>query len=453
MKELLLKIYFYYFAILAKIYLFRHKPFIIWVTWSIWKTSCRMIISQILKKNLTSKVVYTSDKNFNGELWMSFSVLWISDYTPNFLWVVNIMLESLYISLFKPKKYDVIVLEYWIDHIWEMDFLLFVAKPDFSIITKIDKVHSKQFVNTSVTASEKYKLLINSKNYSYLNACDSYFEKYQKKIFTNKIVYSTDIWNNDKLDIFWENQEMILQDNLAFLKFDLNHHWKKVFSVKTNMIWDENIWYIAIWYDILDKIYEMSYNNSFIEENLWKTFLLDLELQPSRFSIFKWINNSVLVDSTYNAAPWSMKVVISNTLKLHEKLYSDYELIFVLWEMRELWDYTESEHHELADFSVNYCKNFYLVWDSMDKYFTQSLKKYEWINYKHFKNSKLLWESLQEMVSKSDKKYLILFKWSQNTIFLEEAVKLLQYNPNDNLKVCRQLDYWLENKNKFFWQI
>ena len=97
MKELLLKIYFYYFAILAKIYLFRHKPFIIWVTWSIWKTSCRMIVSQILKKNLTSKVVYTSDKNFNGELWMSFSVLWISDYTPNFLWVVNIMLESLYI--------------------------------------------------------------------------------------------------------------------------------------------------------------------------------------------------------------------------------------------------------------------------------------------------------------------------------------------------------------------
>ena len=45
-----------------------------------------------------------------------------------------------------------------------MDFLLNIVKKDYSIVTKIDKVHSKQFKTRDNIASEKYKLLINSKS-------------------------------------------------------------------------------------------------------------------------------------------------------------------------------------------------------------------------------------------------------------------------------------------------
>lgn len=453
MKQTLLNLYFQFFWILAKIYLYRHKPLVIWVTWSIWKTSCRMVISEVLKLNLKDKVVYTSDKNFNWELGLSFSILWISNYTPSFLWVVNIFMETLYISLFWKKKYDIIFLEYWIDHIWEMDFLLNIVKPDYSIVTKIDKVHSKQFKTRDNIASEKYKLLINSKSWVYLNLDDEYSQNFEDKINVKKTYFSTNLnLNSQKLNLAWINQNLILKNELAYSNFDLQKDKKTIFNVTTNISWEENVGYVCVWYDILDEIYKKYYNNSFFDENINSKMDLELTLQPSRFSIFKWINNSILIDSTYNAAPWSMKVVINNVLNLQKSLYKDFELVLVLWEMRELWDYSESEHKTLANIVNPLTKNIFILWEDMKKYFSKELEVLGNNNYKFFKNSYELWLSLKDFVSNSDKKYLILFKWSQNTIFLEEAVKLLQFSISDNLKVCRQQDFWLENKGKFFWQ-
>lgn len=104
MKQTLLNLYFQFFWILIKIYLYRHKPLVIWVTWSIWKTSCRMVISEVLKLNLKDKVVYTSDKNFNWELGLSFSILWISNYTPKFFVSCKYFYgNSLYFFILKEK--------------------------------------------------------------------------------------------------------------------------------------------------------------------------------------------------------------------------------------------------------------------------------------------------------------------------------------------------------------
>ena len=50
----------------------------------------------------------------------------------------------------------------------------------------------------------------------------------------------------------------------------------------------------------------------------------------------------------------------------------------------------------------------------------------------------------------TEDKAVILVKGSQNTIYLEEAVKYLLKNKADESKLCRQSEYWSGVKKKFF---
>ncbi len=457
MKQKLLKIYFNFFWFLAKIYLKKQQAIVIWVTWSVWKTSARMIIYDILKSNLKDKKIYTSNKNFNWELWLSFSILEIEKYTPSFFWVIKVIFFSLKKVFFAKKSYDVILLEYWIDHIWEMDFLLSITKPDFSIITKIDNVHSLQMWWKDNIAFEKYKLSKNTKILSYLNIKDEYIEKYFDEITQNKVLYTTDISINDKLKTWfkiWKNNEsysIIYWENLKFYKDKNNlpktsfefYFENKYFLINSNSLQEENIWYMSIWLHLLNHLSNTFYKKTFFDniDNLD----INLNLQPSRFSIFSWINNSILLDSSYNWAPASQRQVLDNFINLKNNLYSDFEMILCLWEMRELWDYTKIEHEKLAK-NIKDFKNIFLVWKSMQDFAILLLPQA-----KFFKNSKLLWEYLKDFLQKNNtKKYFILFKWSQNTIFLEERVKQILKNKEDEKYICRQEKYWIEIKNNFF---
>lgn len=444
MKTFLLKVYFQFFASLARIYLKRQQPYVVGVTGSIWKTSCRMIVSEILSTNLKDKIVYTSNKNFNWELWMSLSILGISNYEPQLLSVIKTIFRAIQISFFWDKLYDIVVLEYGIDHIWEMDFLLSIAKPDVGIVTKIDKVHSSQFANKDMTAQEKYKLLQATQSLAFLNFDDEYAKKFEKQITSHKRYYTT---NNQLID-----EEI----NIKWLDYTLKYEWEikssfdlylenqKTIQVTSNLVWEENIGYIGVGLFILDSLFQTYYKKTYFTKGADK-ITLTFTLQYSRFSMFQAIGDSVLIDSSYNAAPESMKKVIDNFLLTSKTIFPDYEVILCLWEMRELWDYTKDEHEKLVEYTRNISDKIFIVGNSMKEYFLPKNG-----NAKYFKNSKLLWEYLRNFLENSEKKYLILFKWSQNTIFMEEAAKQILKNKSDETKICRQEKFWIEKKNNFF---
>ncbi|MBW7954730.1 hypothetical protein H3C61_02870 [Candidatus Gracilibacteria bacterium] len=458
MKQKLLKIYFKFFGFLAKKYLKKQQAIVIGITGSVGKTTTRMIIYDILKDNLKDKKIYTSNKNFNGELGLSFSILEIDKYTPSFFGVIKVIFLSLKRGFFTKKSYDVILLEYGIDHIGEMDFLLSITNPDFSIITKIDNVHSLQMGGKDNIAFEKYKLSKNTKKVSYLNIADEYFSKYFDEIVQNKVLYTTNTLLNDKLKtglkigknnetystIFGENIKFYKdENNLPKTSFEFYFENKYVFLINSNSLQEENIGYMSIGIHLLNHLYHSFYNKSFFEDI--DILDINLELQPSRFSIFPGINTSILLDSSYNGAPESQKQVLDNFINLKNNLYSDYEIILCLGEMRELGDYTKMEHEKLAKNIKNF-ENIFLVGKSMQEFVIPLLPQA-----KFFRNSKILGQNLKDFLQKNnDKKYLILFKGSQNTIFLEEAVKEVLGKVDDKNFLCRQEKYWIEIKNNFF---
>jgi UDP-N-acetylmuramyl pentapeptide synthase len=167
---------------------------------------------------------------------------------------------------------------------------------------------------------------------------------------------------------------------------------------------------------------------------------IELTNQPWRFSIFKWINDSVLIDSTYNAWPESMKKMIENSFLLRNKIFSDYKIGFIIWDMRELWAYSREEHKKIAN--ILFWADFVLtIWEQTKSYFPETMK-----NFTYSRDAGIY---LKEFLENSSDKYLILFKWSQNTIFSEEALKQVLENKDDKEKLVRQDFVWREKKRDY----
>lgn len=81
---------------------------------------------------------------------------------------------------------------------------------------------------------------------------------------------------------------------------------------------------------------------------------LTLQLQPGRMSIFNGIHDSIIVDSSYNSSPLSLRKVIEESNMLQKKLYPDYIRIYILGDMRELGESETRHHTELAEYLQNF---------------------------------------------------------------------------------------------------
>ena len=427
MKKKLMKILEYILALFARLYIARTKPFIVWVTGSVGKTSCRVIISQVFSQILgESEIVYTSPKNFNSELGLIFSIFKIESYSPSVKNLCFASFQIIYKAIFSKKTYDILVLEYGIDHPWDMDFLVTIAKPDIAVFTKLDKVHCEYFVSDTWIWDEKVKLLHNAKQKIYLNYLDENCQKYYDSFTIKKSYY----WS---IEFGAKNYKLIEKEQEIFSDF---LYWE--IEITSNLLWIENAEYICLALQMLD---DLKVNNLFPWE-LAKKIHIPLELQWGRFSVFQGKEWSLLIDSSYNATLWSMKQMIRNTVALRDEVYPDYKLGLVLWDMRELWKQSEEEHLKLWEFIEDY-NLFFTVWEETKKYIDKP-------NVQHFLSSRKAWEHIKVFLENTDEKFVILFKWSQNTIFTEEALKKVLLFDNESKQLVRQDSYWLDLKEKFY---
>ncbi len=156
------------------------------------------------------------------------------------------------------------------------------------------------------------------------------------------------------------------------------------------------------------------------------------ELPAGRGRIFSGINGSKLIDSSYNSSP----IPLANAL---EKLLQEKgkRKIAVLGDMRELGDITESEHKKIAKLAAT----------TADIVITVGPLWKEYANFKYqFANSYQAGKFLQNYLKPGD---LVLFKGSQNTIFLETSVEMCLANKSDISKLCRRGKFWDKQREKY----
>lgn len=447
MKAKLLNLYYRLLGFLASKYLKKNKAYIIWINWSVGKTSCRMIIAQTLEMFLHWKKIYTSPKNFNWELGLSLSVFQIEKWDPNIICMIKTLFKSVFKLLFWKIFYDIIILEYGIDRPLEMEFLVNIAKPHIGVFTAIDAVHSEQFGDPSKIADEEVKMIKSTLEVAFLNEADTYAMQLKDVINIDKFVYQTQ-WHKSDWNIKFENEKFKFEKWKIKAEFDLFIGDKK-YAISTNLMWKPNYGYIGVALTVLQIMY--------YKFGMWNVKLkdnLDLEyrLQPWRFSVFEWVDNSIIFDSSYNASPLSVRKIIDAVHNIKKELFPDRKVWIVLGDMRELWDLTEREHRLLASYVSIFADKLFLVWKQMCNHLADELEKI-WYDknliYK-FDKSNEAWKIIKNALKEQWDEILIVCKWSQNTIFLEETVKMLLKNPEDEKFLTRQWDWWMKKKDKFF---
>jgi UDP-N-acetylmuramoyl-tripeptide--D-alanyl-D-alanine ligase len=455
MKQHILNTYYKLLGSLARTYIKKTNPYIIGINGSVWKTSCRMIITQTLQQLLPHVPVYTSPKNFNGELGMSLSIFEIETYTPSVLGMISVLwIASKKLLTTKPTAQKVLLLEYWIDHPWEMAFLLSIAKPQISIHTQIDAVHSQQFGDPHAIAKEEFLLQQNTRNIVFLNQEDPYISHVVGTIPCDVITYSatgetewtlidvdTNIGNDWEYGIIWQTTQ----------KAKITFNNKKSLSIGINLLGRYHLSYAAVGACIAEIISYAFFKSPAFSDDAHVS--LTLALQPGRWSLFDGIYESIIVDSTYNASPRSVKQIIHEASEWRNKKYPTRKLLFVLWDMRELWTQEEKEHIKLAMFLQSYDASLFLVWKVMwqvvEPYFERNWpgRLQQILYFPHYKECA---DYLQSYLSEHQhEKYIIVCKWSQNTIFLEEVVGSILSNIKDKAKLTRQGAWWEGKKSEF----
>jgi len=448
MKKKFLDFYCKLLAFFARKYLKKHDPFVIGINGSVGKTSARMIIYQTLHKFINAKKMYTSSKNFNGELGLSLSVFEIEEFNPTIFWAVKVFIKILSKVLFGEKSYDILILEYGIDRPLEMEFLLEIVQPNVGVFTAIDSVHSEQFWDPSKIAAEEKKMIENTLDFAFLNVDDEYAMSLINNLEIDYLTYQTQ-WYDSSWAISFENEKFKYENDKLLVDFDLKVKEKEI-KISTNLMGKAHYGYIGVALAILDIVNYKDGKTSIFDK--FEDLFLEYKLQWGRMSVFEWIEDSILFDSTYNSSPLSMKKIFNTVHNIKKDLFPEREIWLMLGDMRELWDLTESDHRKVAAYVNAIADRVFLVWESMDQYLKNELDK-TWFNMKlveSFVDSVQLWGHVRKEILKSKKKQLIVWKGSQNTIFLEEAIKLLLKNDEDVLSLTRQSDQWINKKMKFF---
>jgi UDP-N-acetylmuramyl pentapeptide synthase len=270
-----------------------------------------------------------------------------------------------------------------------MDFLLSVIQPDIGIFLNVSPVHLQGFSSLDQIAAEKAKL-VNATKTAIINPADPLVVKHT------------------------HNLDTIPLKPIA-IKF--KHH-------------------------LLPDIYQTSFGAALTlaqalgvdQQTAVDSLRRHFRLPPGRSSVFKGINNSTIIDSSYNSSPLACQEMLKflSTLKSPK--------IAVLGDMREIGPNSSKYHQEIYQTASKIANTLISVGPETQKSFGLKAVKflYWWqaTDYLH---------RHPELVEGST----ILIKGSQNTIFLEELVKSLLLNSKDSHLLCRQSPYWLKTKEIF----
>ena len=161
-----------------------------------------------------------------------------------------------------------------------------------------------------------------------------------------------------------------------------------------------------------------------------------------RMQTLPGINDSLIIDDTYNASPEAVKVAILTLYRLQAA-----QKIALLGNMNELGEYSAQAHREVGQLCDP--KQLDLVvtlGPDANKYIAKEAKA---------RGCEVIstdspYQAGELIKSRLKSGALILAKGSQNRVFAEEAVKVLLANPADQTKLVRQSSAWLKTKRKMF---
>jgi UDP-N-acetylmuramoyl-tripeptide--D-alanyl-D-alanine ligase len=169
-------------------------------------------------------------------------------------------------------------------------------------------------------------------------------------------------------------------------------------------------------------------------------------VQPTagRMQMLKGVNDSQIIDDTYNSSPAAAKLALDYLYKMDSP-----QKIAVLGSMNEMGQYSKEAHDEVGSYCDPKKLDLVMTIGTDAKNYLAPAAEANGCQVQSFDNPYTAAEYLKPIIKKNA---IVLVKGSQNSVFAEETVKLILANPDDADKLVRQSDYWTKVKDKCFKQ-
>ncbi len=389
------------------------------VVGSIGKTSTKFAIARMLS---AGKKVQWQEGNYNDHV--SVPLVFFGRSMPNILnpiaWLHIVITNE--VRLHRRYPYEVVVVELGTDGPGQIAGFRKYLNVNIAVVTAIAPEHMESFDSIDAVAAEELsvqgfsdKLIINS------DLTDARFtESVTKPIVTvgtkDADVQATTI----KLG---KNSTVNLQKNGSqWLKLEGSFYSKA------------EVYSLVLAAAVADKI-------GLSKEQI-KQASTTLSPVSGRMKRLAGVNNSLIIDDTYNASP-------DATIAALSVLYAEkaQHKIALLGNMNELGDFAEAEHTRVGQ----YCdpKKLDLVvtlGPDANKYLAATAET-NGCEVKRFNSPYELGAYVKQQLKD---KTVVLAKGSQNNVYMEEAVKILLADPKDSSKLVRQSKSWQKIKAKNF---
>lgn len=408
-----------------------HKPIIIAVTGSVGKTSTRNAIAAVLSKKY---FVAKNIDNYNNEFGVPLTILGHRSPGKSIIGWLKILLST------QKNVPQVYVLEYGIDHPGDMKILCDIARPNIGVMTGISPVHVENFQTVEQLAEEKAQLLdcVYEDGLVVINGDDAKVRGLIKHAKAKVIKYG-----------FSESSDATVLDFNVYTREDFSFEPGENFS-KINITaktQDGDV----LRFDLVNMLGKAVARSATAAVSIAKHLGLsneeivagvsDIVQEPGRMNALAGIKGSLIIDSSYNAAPASMAEALDVLSEF--TLQDEQRRIVVFGEMAELGRYTEDEHRMIgmkiaevgADILVTVGeKTRDMQRGAIDAGLDESKTE-------HFNNSADAGRWLDSKVRKGD---IVLVKGSQSSRMEKVTKDLIAQPLRSGELLVRQSDKWLD---------
>lgn len=428
----------------SQLVLWKYKPKIIAITGSVGKTSTKDAVYAVI-----SGVSYVrkSEKSFNSELGLPLTILGCPNGWNNPLtWILNI-LKGLWLFVWPHKYPKWLVLEVGIGKPGDMSRTALWLKTDAVIITAIGETpaHIEFFDSHKHLVEEKSKLIKTLKKDGLLilnnddEAVLGIKEKTKNRVITFGFKEDSDIKGSGD-SIFYTDEG--IPDGLIFRIDEEGNS----FPVVIEGVFGKNHVYASLGalalssglkFNMLDAVNKLKNYN----------------VPPGRMRLLKGINNSLIIDDTYNSSPFACQSALKTLAEVKigglvsPKQGEGERKIAVLGDMLELGKHTEEAHK-----NIGIIARTVLATDGILMVVGPRAKKIKEgaieagmndMNIYEFLDSKEAGEFLKTFVQRND---LILIKGSQG-MRMERAVEaILKDKKNKKNLLVRQDEEWKKKR-------
>ncbi len=455
MRELSVWAVLFYLRFWARLALVLHRPYVIGVAGSVGKSSTRNALYAVLMDHFSVKVV-----SGNSETGVPLGILGITIEGFNKKNWLSVMLRApLQINNLKKTQY--LVVEMGIDDPYppkNMTYLLTIVKPEMAIDLNATATHTQQFEKVlkkhtkdnlefilNKIAEEDSKIITNG--YTKIGIYNHDDERLSSKIVSaaRKNAMTLLTFGESKTNTIYYVDYQITTKKTKFLYGVSTSKGERILEVAfSGMILPQAS--KESFASVILAAHALGLKYTQIVESLTKNFTIP----KGRSSVFPGVKDSLIIDSSYNSSKSTVLSFLDLLLDLKKR--TGRPAVFLMGDMRELGNEAKAEHEEVAHKLATVVDELYCVGALTQEYVVpiaksyigrkNRVKKVEW-----YKNAVQAGLHMKEELPRDA---IILVKGSQNTLYLEEAIKFLLENQSDVKSLTRQDDFWLKTKQEFF---